>query len=97
MTRSKKDVEKGLRRKGFVEQDGDHHFFIYHTLGGQESHVFTKTSHSPKYKNLSSDLIGKMAHQCKLNKKQFLGLVDCPLSRETYEEILTELGDLDQS
>ena len=50
--------------------------------------VFTKMSRIPdKY---LSDLLAQMARQCKLTKSDFLALVDCPLSREAYEEKLRE-------
>jgi hypothetical protein len=35
-----------------------------------------------------------MARQCKLSKEEFLGVVDCPVSRAALEEILRERGAL---
>jgi hypothetical protein len=35
-----------------------------------------------------------MARQCSLTKKQFLDLLDCPLSREEYEKLLEQAGKL---
>ena len=35
-----------------------------------------------------------MAKQCHLTKSEFLGLIDCPLSREEYENKLYEQGVL---
>jgi len=35
-----------------------------------------------------------MARQVSLTKKQFLDLVDCPLSREDYEKLLKAAGNL---
>lgn len=87
-TRPQKSVERSLCRKGFLKLQGDHHFFTYFTMSGSKSSVFTKTSHTPKIKDLGDDLLKKMAQQCKLSKTDFINLIDCPLSREKYEEKL---------
>ena len=86
--RSKRQIEKALRKKGFVEQQGDHHFFIYYTSSGKQTGVFTKTSHTPHVKDVSGELFSRMAVQCKLSQVDFCRLVDCPLSREEYEKKL---------
>jgi len=52
------------------------------------------TSHTPKMKDIPDNLLPQMARQCSLNKAQFLELIDCPLSREKYEEILKEADEL---
>jgi hypothetical protein len=44
----RKDIEAGLLRKGFQVREGDHRYFIYFTLDGRKSRVFTKTSHGMK-------------------------------------------------
>ena len=87
-TKSKIKVEKALRKKGFIEKQGDHHFFVYYTSSGKQTGVFTKTSFTPHMKDISGELLGKMARQCKLSQDEFCRLVDCPLSRNSYEEIL---------
>ncbi len=87
-TRKKKKIEASLLKKGFVKADGDHHFYVYMTVDGRKTEVFTKTSHTPKQKDIGDDLLAKMAMQCKLTKEEFFRLVDCPLSREGYESIL---------
>jgi hypothetical protein len=90
MPRSKREVESGLCSKGFSRKEGDHHFFIYWTTGGRKSRVFTKTSHSGK--EISDDLLSMMARQCKVTRPNFFGLVDCPLSRQDYESLLSQAG-----
>jgi hypothetical protein len=90
MTRDRKNVEAALLKKGFTETQGDHHYFVYISLEGKKSMARTKTSHSPKAKTLGDDLLKLMSGQCRLQKSQFLDLVDCPLTREKYEEILKE-------
>ena len=85
MPKRKDEIEKGLLRKGFVRKEGDHHFFNYHNLQGQKTAIFTKTSHTPKMREIPDNLLSLMAKQCSLSKEDFLRLVDCPLSREQYE------------
>jgi hypothetical protein len=86
MTRARKDVESGLRAKGFQKSDGDHHYFIYYDLCGKKTPVKTKTSHSGR--DLDDSLLGMMARQVRLSKRQFLDLLDCPLSRQDYDLIV---------
>lgn len=92
MPRNKQEVEKSLLRKGFLSKDGDHNFFIYHSLQGKKTTIRTKTSHSPKTKDLTDILLGLMAKQCGLTKVDFLDLVDCPMTRDRYEEKLVAAG-----
>ena len=94
MPRKKTTVEAGLRAKGFEQTEGDHHFFVYVTTGGKKTAIRTKTSHTPKMKEIPDNLLGQMAKQCKLNKQDFLNLIDCPLSTEQYESKLRERGIL---
>jgi predicted RNA binding protein YcfA (HicA-like mRNA interferase family) len=92
MPRDRRDVEAGLAAKGFQQRDGDHRFFIYHTLQGRKSQVFTKTSHHDK--QVDDGLLSQMSKQCRLSKKLFGELLDCPLDRESYEAELRKLGIL---
>lgn len=85
--RSKRDVETGLKKKGFRQGEGDHHWFVYWTLEGKKSTVRTKTSHGAT-KDLGDGLLGEMARQLKIAKPQFLGLVDCPVDQLEYETLL---------
>ena len=43
-------------------------------------------------RSLSAKLIGEMARQLHLTKKQFLQLIDCTMTKEMYREILHEKG-----
>lgn len=88
MPRAKTEVERSLKKKGFQESSGHHTFFIYHMMNGKKSSFRTKKSHTPKMKEIPDNIIGQMAKQCGLDKAQFLSLVDCPLSREGYEELI---------
>lgn len=90
MPRKQADVERTLLSKGFRKKEGDHHYFIYHSKAGRKTRVFTKTSHGER--EVSDSLLALMAKQAKLSKSDFLNLVDCPLSRDQYEEKLISQG-----
>jgi hypothetical protein len=88
MQRDKAKVESSLRAKGFRTEEGDHHFFIFYTHDGLKTPVYTRTSHSPKYKSIGDPLLSAMSKQCHISKSEFLNLVDCPLSYGAYEALL---------
>lgn len=92
MTRPRKTIEAALEKKGFEKEEGDHHFFYLVDADGKRTGVFTKTSHSPKHKDVGDPLLGQMAKQVRLTKKQFLQLVDCSLSEAKYREKVREQG-----
>jgi hypothetical protein len=82
-----------LEAKGFVRSEGDHHYFVYRTSDGLKTRARTKTSHSPKVRDVADNLLGQMARQCFLTKPEFLRLVDCPMERDDYERRLREQGE----
>ena len=89
----KRAMEKGLRQKGFKQDERDHHYFVYFSSDGKKTPVKTKTSHgSTKYKTLGAPLISQIARQCLLSKQKFTDLIECPLSQEDYETQLREQG-----
>jgi hypothetical protein len=90
MPRAKDGIERGLLRKGFEQREGDHHYFVYRNLRGEKTALFTKTSHTPKMRDIPDNLLALMARQCRLSKADFLNLVDCPLSREEYERRVSQ-------
>jgi hypothetical protein len=94
MSRDKRDVEAALLEKGFVEEESDHHFFLYRSFDGRKTRTRTKTSHTRKQRDLGDPILSAMARQCKLTKPQCLDLVDCPMGREQYEGILRGQGEL---
>ncbi|MGA7497698.1 MAG: hypothetical protein WBX00_13315 [Isosphaeraceae bacterium] len=93
MPRVRKDVEAALEAKGFIRTEGEHHYFVYHTRDGLKSRARTKTSHSPKTKDIADNILGQMARQCLLTKPEFLRLVDCPMTRDEYERRLRDQGE----
>jgi hypothetical protein len=96
MTRDKSEVEAALQRKGFksTHPGADHNWFVYVSADGKKAiKARTKTSHGRSI-DLDDHLLSQMARQVSLTKKQFVDLVDCPLTREAYEDILKRAGNL---
>lgn len=91
MPRDAKDVAANLKRKGFTPDDGDHTFYRLF-VGGKNTGIRTKISHGEK--EIHDGLLGQMAKQTKLVKKEFLELVDCPMTLERYVELLRERDHL---
>ena len=82
---------KALAKKGFVKNDRKKHvYFQYYTSFGQRTEVKTFFSRGTKSKDIDIDLLMEMAAQCKLQLKDFRQLIDCPLSRTQYEELLIQ-------
>ena len=52
--------------------------------------VLTKTSHS--HRQIADGILSQMAKQCGLTNKLFGDLIECPLSRDDYEEMLVQAG-----
>ncbi len=94
MPRNRKAVEAALQAKGFVKVEGDHHFFIYLTRDGRKTRARTKTSHSPKRREIADNILGQMARQCLLTKPDFLRLVNCPMSRDDFDRKLADHGEI---
>ena len=91
--RSAKDIDKALRRKGFRrETDGKHIHYFFPGSNGKKSGIFTLMSHGMGSTTISDPLLGLMARQLHLAKKQFLLLIDCTMTKEMYREILHEKG-----
>lgn len=82
-------VESSLVRKGFVESGGDHRFFkLMHE--GRYTGICTKTSRGSSYKVLNVGLVSQIAKQLKLTTKEFVELVECPLTAEAYIDLLLQ-------
>jgi hypothetical protein len=59
--------------------------FVYVTRDGRKTRARTKTSHSPRVREIDDGLLRQMARQCQLTKPDFLRLVDCPMNRDDYK------------
>ena len=91
MPRKAITVIENLQRKGFRKrQGGDKYFHLY--VDGKKTAVFTFVSHGER--EIHDGLLGQMAKQTRLVKKEFLDLIDCPLTEEQYVRLLRERGHL---
>lgn len=91
-TYKRRTVENALERKGFRRTERHHSFFHYYTNAGERTRVWTKTSHGRGGADIDRGLVKRMAHQCKLTADEFRDLVECPMSRSEYEQLLREMG-----
>ena len=83
-----KKTYQNLLSKGFKAAKGDHKYLEYYFNGKFILH--TKISHGEK--ELEDFHIGMMKRQCKLEKKEFIDLANCPLSADEYLDILKRDG-----
>lgn len=80
-------VESSLKRKGFIQEPGDHRYFYFY-YNGELTDIRTKTSNCKQ--DINDYLISQMSKQVHLSKKDFVKLVTCTLSKEEYEKKLIE-------
>lgn len=91
----KRDVIiNALRRKGFEVSNTDHIKLFYTSTAGKKTGVWTKASHGGKQKEILPHNLSKMAEQCKLSNQDFERLIDCPLTRKEYEDMLIAAGEI---
>ena len=90
MPRKTRDVEAALKRKGFRQDDTHHKYFIYFTVAGKKTAISTYTSQGSK--ELDDYLVGQMAKQCKIKRKDFESLIECHLEQQKYEADLLAGG-----
>lgn len=83
-----RDIRKSLSRKGFVEESkGKDHIWLNYILeNGQKTTIRTKISHGKV--TIGEPLISAMARQLHIDKKQFIDLVSCSLSKERYYDFV---------
>lgn len=90
-SRKTRDVSTNLCKKGFRKKENDHTKF-HPYIDGKRTGIYTKISHGET--EIHEPLIRSMARELRLNKEQFLGLVDCSIDGDQYISILKENGDL---
>lgn len=78
-------VKQSLAKKGFEEESSDHYYFVL-CENGKKTRVYTKTSRNNQ--DIDDPLISLMSQQLHLTKRQFMDLINCPLSKEEYIKIL---------
>lgn len=90
--RKRDDVSAALAKKGFAQSNNDHMKFTYFNSIGKKTQVWTKISRGSGHKDITVSNLSRMARQCKLSNTDFERLLDCPLDRDTYEDMLISHG-----
>ena len=83
--RKTKELDKQLRKKGFVANKRDHTYY-YLCYKGKKTSIYTKLSHS--ISEYSDNLLGQVARQLQLSNSELDGLFDCPFK---YEDLIEKL------
>ncbi|GBU24463.1 hypothetical protein R83H12_01093 [Fibrobacteria bacterium R8-3-H12] len=92
-SRDRETIKESLQKKGFtLKEGGDHWRFIYMSRDGRKTSVNTKMSRGTKYRMINDGLLAQMSKQCKLQKADFIELIDCTLTRDSYEMKLRNQG-----
>ncbi|WP_148208140.1 type II toxin-antitoxin system HicA family toxin [Methanosphaerula palustris] len=88
-TRKNYNIANSLLKKGFKEKNTSHTHLIFF-IDGKKTSIFTFISHGKK--EISDELMHKMAKQLKLSHEQFCELVDCSMNGETLREFYLDEG-----
>ncbi|AMM53497.1 hypothetical protein [Pyrococcus kukulkanii] len=94
-----RQIISSLKKKGFKEENRDH---VYLTLliGGKETKIKTKISHSHKSKQLPPWILIEIAKQLgfkdpkthKVDWQAFYNFIDCPMDYNQYIQYLQQKG-----
>lgn len=76
------------------DRESHHVFLIYETVAGYKTEIRTRVSYQSGGGDIGDNLLGVMARQVKLSRRDFEQLIDCPLSRDGYE---AKLGQASQA
>jgi hypothetical protein len=79
-------VAQALEAKGMERDEKHHHMFRKEIAGVTE--LVTRMSHNAP--EINDHLGGLMAKQCCLQLREFWELVDCPLSEEEWDQLVTD-------
>lgn len=84
------DIKKNLQKKGFVMDTDGSHIFFYYYYNGCKTGISTHISHGDK--EIGDPLIKEMKNETRLSKEEFIDLVQCPLTKDMYLNILMKKG-----
>lgn len=90
----RRTIESNLPTKGFVEER-THHRYFYHEYHGRRTGAYAYTSYGTKYKTYGASLLKLMKKTLRLDTtKQVVDLAKCPITGESYNQILVQKGIL---
>jgi len=84
-SKKKKDISSSLKKKGFIETSRNHTFY-YLYYKNKKTSIYTKLSHS--INEYGDNLLAQIAKQLRLRKNELIELLDCPMKREDYINLL---------
>ncbi|MDR2561948.1 MAG: hypothetical protein LBC63_09295 [Holophagales bacterium] len=87
-------IRQSLTKKGFIEDKSHHCNFILHN-NGEKFNVRTRISHGTK--ECGDKILGLMAQQLHLKRKDFDNFIDCQLDKDTYMQMLMDKGAIKPS
>ena len=90
-TRETSTIRAALGDKGFRRVEKHHEMWWYY-VGERKTSVRTRISHGAN--EYGDALLGQMARQLRLGKAELVDLIDCPMTREAYLEVLTKSGSV---
>lgn len=90
----RKQIETSLRKKGFVQEGGDHRYF-YHEVEGRRTGAYAFTSRGTGHKTYDDNLLTAIKRELRLDKlQQVKRLLECPMDSNEYNTILKQKGVL---
>lgn len=93
MQLDRRRIESALSSKGFIEDRAGDHRFFHHEYEGRRTGISTRISHGSGYKTYGDTLLSAMRKQLELDSvAQLADLVNCPMTRDRYNEHLRGKG-----
>ncbi|MBI5233528.1 MAG: hypothetical protein HY880_04165 [Deltaproteobacteria bacterium] len=85
-------IEASLRKKGFVQEGGDHKYF-YHEVNGKRTGPYAYVSRGSGYKTYDDNLLSAIKRELRLDTlRETRDLLECPMNGEEYKSILKRKG-----
>jgi predicted RNA binding protein YcfA (HicA-like mRNA interferase family) len=91
MPKDARKVIRSLEDKGFKRRHGGDVFFHLY-VEGHKTPIFTKVSHGEK--EIHDRLLGAMARQLRLTRRELDDLVECPMTHGDFVQLLKEASHI---
>lgn len=87
------EIKQSLQKKGFkLDPNRKKHIYYFFYYNGEKTALNTHVSHG--HNDINDHLISMMAKETKLDKPDFVKLIDCHLSEQEYIKKQIENGNL---
>jgi hypothetical protein len=83
-----------LETKGFVPEERTRHVQYHFLVDGKDTGVFTFVSRGSGREEIGDPLLGAMAHELNIKKREFEQLIDCTWSESDLAAELARQGVL---